>query len=620
MWLRRVVKLAAIGAVVLGAVAAVRTAKARWMDSFTLLNRYLPWYRLPVLPGVVYLAFYRATLRARNLHDTTHTIPAQGASQPDPRSPRLLFCRTSDGSRNDLNDPAMGMAGTRFGRNMPLDQVYPESEADLLSPSPRTISTRLMTREQFVPARTLNLLAAAWIQFQVHDWFNHGESKSGPDDLLVPVADADEWPAHPMRVARTPADPTRRPGASDGPPTYVNPASHWWDASGIYGSHYTTTDKLRSREHGKLTVQKGRLPVDAETGIAITGFSDNWWIGLALLHTLFTLEHNAICDRLRREYSNWTDDELFERARLINAALMAKIHTVEWTPAILANPIMQLGMRANWWGLEGERLHRMLGRLSESEEISGIPGSQVNHHAAPFALTEEFASVYRLHPLIPDELTFRSLETGQVRKTLEFPQVAFRHAESVIDDAVSMTDVYYSLGTSHPGAVQLHNYPRFLQQLKLPDGQMLDVASIDILRDRERGVPRYNHFRQLLQLPPARTFEELTANPRWAKELREVYDGRIDRVDLMAGMYAEQPPPGFGFSDTAFRIFILMASRRLKSDRFFTNDYTPEVYSPAGMEWIADNSMVTVLLRHYPELTSTLRGAKNAFAPWSLVS
>ena len=38
----------------------------------------------------------------------------------------------------------------------------------------------------------------------------------------------------------------------------------------------------------------------------------------------------------------------------------------------------------------------------------------------------------------------------------------------------------------------------------------------------------------------------------------------------MIGMYAERKPKGFGFSDTAFRIFILMASRRLESDRFFT--------------------------------------------------
>ena len=44
-------------------------------------------------------------------------------------------------------------------------------------------------------------------------------------------------------------------------------------------------------------------------------------------------------------------------------------------------------------------------------------------------------------------------------------------------------------------------------------------------------------------------------------------------------MFAEKRPAGFAFSDTAFRIFILMASRRLNSDRFFTEDYTPAVYT-----------------------------------------
>ncbi len=59
-----------------------------------------------------------------------------------------------------------------------------------------------------------------------------------------------------------------------------------------------------------------------------------------------------------------------------------------------------------------------------------------------------------------------------------------------------------------------------------------------------------------------------------------------------------------------------MASRRLKSDRFFTVDYTPKVYTQAGLDWVADNDMSTVLRRHFPELEPALRGVKNAFAPW----
>ena len=59
-----------------------------------------------------------------------------------------------------------------------------------------------------------------------------------------------------------------------------------------------------------------------------------------------------------------------------------------------------------------------------------------------------------------------------------------------------------------------------------------------------------------------------------------------------------------------------MASRRLNSDRFFTDDFTPEVYTQAGLDWIDDNSMATVLLRHYPELRPAMQGVTNGFAAW----
>src|SRR6266536_2637801 len=110
----------------------------------------------------------------------------------------------------------------------------------------------------------------------------------------------------------------------------------------------------------------------------------------------------------------------------------------------------------------------------------------------------------------------------------------------------------------------------------------------------------------------------MTDNPAWADELRRIY-GDVERVDLMVGMYAEPKPKGFGFSDTAFRVFILMASRRLNSDRFFTKDYRPEVYTQAGFDWINRNTMVSVLLRHFPSLEPALRGVQNGFAPWNRV-
>lgn len=167
--------------------------------------------------------------------------------------------------------------------------------------------------------------------------------------------------------------------------------------------------------------------------------------------------------------------------------------------------------------------------------------------------------------------------------------------------------------------VTLHNYPKALQQFTRPDGVLIDLAAHDIMRCRELGVPRYTKFREALHLRPVRTFEELTANPVWREEIRRVYEGDIDRVDLIVGLFAETPPKGFGFSDTAFRIFVLMASRRLNSDRFFTTDFTEEIYSKVGMDWIRDNTMSSILLRHLPELGPSLRGVRNAFAPWNSV-
>jgi hypothetical protein len=97
-----------------------------------------------------------------------------------------------------------------------------------------------------------------------------------------------------------------------------------------------------------------------------------------------------------------------------------------------------------------------------------------------------------------------------------------------------------------------------------------------------------------------------------------VYDNDVERVDLSVGLFAEPLPSGFGFSDTAFRIFVLMASRRLNSDRFFTTEFNERTYTKAGMDWIADNNMTSVLLRHFPELAPALHRLENAFAPWNV--
>jgi hypothetical protein len=456
---------------------------------------------------------------------------------------------------------------------------------------------------------------AAWLQFMIRDWFSHGPSPKDHPWSVELTAD-DNWQPAPMLIMRTRPDPTRPADPSKLPLTWASTETHWWDGSQIYGKSLEEQKFVRSGSHGKLRLDPNGLPLYPTGADRNPAMVPGFWVGLAMMQTLFTLEHNAICDRLRTAYPSLADDEeLFERARLINAALIAKIHTVEWTPAVISHPTTVAAMHGNWWGLLGQRLHRLLGRLTTNEVLSGIPGSRTQHFGVPYALTEEFVAVYRMHPLVPDDYEFRSAADDRLLQPLPLRDIAGPAALEVMS-RLSMTDLLYTFGTMHPGLVTLHNYPRDLQTFQRPDGQLMDLAATDILRVRELGVPRYNQFRRLLHLAPAKDFAALTDNPQWAQELRRLYDNDIERVDLMVGMYAERRPQGFAFSDTAFRIFALMASRRLNSDRFFTSDDTAEVYTQAGLDWIDANTMASVLRRHYPGVGSAMSSVGNAFHPW----
>ncbi len=581
------------------------------------VDRFVGWSRLPTVLAVPVLIGLRAQLRARNLYDTRDPNACAPAGN-DPDAAEHRAARTIDGSYNNLADPLVGATGCRFGRNVPLTHVYRDEPAELLEPNPRLISRRLLTREQFQPASTLNLLAAAWIQFEVHDWLSHGTVDQNRWE--IPLEPDDDWPEPPMTVKRTEPDP-----APDGwgPPTFVTRDSHWWDGSQIYGTKRDFADAIRTWEGGHLRIDDlGLAPEDTDPLLDLDGPAGNFWLGLAILHSLFMREHNAICDRLAAEYPKMPDQELYDKARLINAALMAKIHTVDWTPAIIAHPTTVISLRANWFGVLGERFHRRFGRITDSEILQGIPGSPTNDHGVAYSLTEEFVAVYRMHPLMPDDYVFRSVADDSQLARHELPDLTVLNVRQRLKE-LPMADIFYSFGRSNPGAISLHNFPRHLQEFRKvksdkSPGELVDLGAIDVLRVRERGVPRYNEFRRLFRLKPAATFEELTDNPVWAEELRRVY-GDVERVDLMIGMYAEPKPAGFGFSDTAFRVFILMASRRLESDRFFTTDFRPEIYTQAGMEWIEDNTMRDVLVRHFPSLRPALRGVDNPFAPWMRV-
>ena len=117
-------------------------------------------------------------------------------------------------------------------------------------------------------------------------------------------------------------------------------------------------------------------PINPEwAGQEATAFPDNWTIGMSFYTNVFAREHNAFVDEFRRGRADAgrrfrpaqsgqarrasfatrtsTPDELFEAARLVVAAEIAKIHTTEWTPQLLYDEPLYRGMNANWNGLLG---------------------------------------------------------------------------------------------------------------------------------------------------------------------------------------------------------------------------------------------------------------------------
>ena len=596
------------------------------------------------LTQILKLAHMRETLFANNLvrpyPDGVNTA-FYGTVKEPPAAVRRW--RTADGSWNKVVrgpdgrfDPMVGAAYTRFFRNVGdergLEAVRPRTD-----PATSPVNVRDVSRQIFAPdgerqlVPFLNLWAAVWIQFMNHDWISHGNSDGGRTES-IPLADDDpirqRYGIDHVAARRSEDDPTRQPVDGDRPPTFINEVTHWWDGSQLYGSDRHTQARVRSGAGGKLTVtDAGLLPVDPETGTELTGFSRNWWVALGAIHTLFVREHNAICDRLAAAHPDWGDEALFQTARLVNAAVMAKIHTVEWTPAILPNGTLHDAMFTNWFGLVtnlfgGKRKKALEEIPIANRELGGILGNPQGRFA-DFGLSEEFTAVYRMHSLLPDSV--RVYRQGEPEPVADIPLMRTRHAASAALIAEhGIESIALSLGVQQAGALVNNNYPAVLLDMSIPGEPVVDLGALDLFRDRERGVPPYNQLRAELGLNRVRSFDELTENAGLAAKLRALYgqhaDGsdRVEDMDLLVGTLCEgHRPPGFGFGETLFQIFILNASWRLLGDRFYTDDFREGVYTREGLDWIDEATLKSVLLRHFPSLAGTaLANVRNAFEPW----
>lgn len=648
-------------------------------------NPWTTWSQKGTIGGLTVLRKIRQNLLKNNLHDPH--IDYSGYKEVDCSKINTNF-RTADGTCNDLDKPNVGAAGVAFGRNVHPDFIDKDAEKKIMTPHPAEVSKVFFTRDEFKPVPFLNMLAASWIQFMNHDWLTHGKNmESNPMRVQKPTG-APEW------VERTQENPVNENiYKKEFGKVTANDVTHWWDGSQIYGSNWEEQKELRSFKNGRMTTVtvNGRemLPKNnmlnvrmnkQNQGYELTGFRDNMWVGLSMLHHIFVLEHNAIADMLYKKHVRqdketgeyvWNqagfltkvgnvfrrndkglkffneqelDEHIFQTARLINSAIMAKIHTVEWTPAILPNKALKKAMFTNWYGLANpqtwSKFLKRIPALNRTDWFSGtksgylvggIVGDKTNNYGVPFSITEEFTSVYRLHSLLPENIELRRYSKKD--QVTPVPFEATRNEKSYDYFAnYDLKDLFYSFGVQHPGQLVLNNFPKFMQELNIPGHGKMDLAMVDIIRDRERGVPRYNQFRRAISLKPISKYEDFfmdgvaktDAQKKIVENFRKVYgvdaNGKdnVEMIDLLVGTSAEEiRPKNFGFGETMFQIFIVMASRRLMADRFFTESYTKENYTKAGLNYIDEEGyMHRVIGRHMPELVPHMKGLETAFQPW----
>jgi hypothetical protein len=604
-----------LGLLTEGAVRAVYALRKR-----NTTFAFESWDRLGTSLGLLELGGRRRDLNGDKLQ-STYVGSLVGHQQPGQRRPAWTErFRTATGAWT-TDDPMEGAAGTEIQRSgLPLKDRESRLDAPDL-PSPREVSRLILAPHANRPRQEvpfLNLLTIAWIQAQAHDWVSHRPSPVPGARKLALEADDPLRSRYGIGALQVPLSPPN-PMKDARPLTYLNEVTHWWDASHIYGSDQETQDRLRCGPDGELRIEGDLLPLNQATGIEDTGFARNWWVGLDLMHTLFVKHHNSVCKRLRQEHKRWTSDEVFHTARLINAAIMAKIQTVEWTPAVLPNRKVVAGMATNWWGLiETWRrpFHkRRLNRRWEPRHhvLGGIAAGSRDNFGKPYGLTEEFAEVYRLHAGIPDEIRM----PGQV-----IPTDATRGAgaRSMVRE-FGMAALLDSFGHQHMPALVNNNYPAFMCEMSVPGQPVVDIGAIDILRARERGVPPYNAFRRMLGLNPIERFEDLGCSAETVAALEKLYgkgDKGVNNLDLLTGTSCELwRPENFGFGETLFTIFIQMASRRLHADPFYTEKLNSRYYTETGMALIGKATFKSVLLEHYPQLARAgLDNVENAFEPW----
>lgn len=434
-----------------------------------------------------------------------------------------------DGSGNSLSNPEFNAAGQQLRRRFAAEYTDQVSVmAGKGRPSARMISNAVHAQTILIPnAQFASDFLWQWGQFVDHDIdLTDGVDPAEAAPVAVPMGDPFFDPqfsgSAEIMLNRSIYDHDSGT-SSDNPRQQVNEISGWLDASMVYGSDPVRAAALRSFSAGRLATSKGALLPFNDAGLPNAGGSGanlflagdvraNEQVGLTAMHTLFVREHNWWAERIAAENAQLSDEQIYQQARMMVSAEIQSITYRDFLPLLLG-------------------------------ETAIPPYSGYKVDVDPRISNSFSSAAYRLgHSLLSPRL-MRLDERNQPVSDGHLPLREAFFAPSKISET-GIAPILRGLASQRCQELDVQvidDVRNFL--FGEPGSGGFDLASLNIQRGRDHGLPNYTDVLAALGLPAAGYFRP--GAPRTPEQQRLVAAyGSAKQVDAWSGMLAEPQAPG----------------------------------------------------------------------------
>jgi peroxidase len=401
----------------------------------------------------------------------------------------------------------------------------------------------------------------AWGQFIDHDLTL--TRSDGVNDISIVVPDGDpvfgDGAIMPMTGAII--DPSSGTGP-DNPATPLNFSTGWLDASMIYGSDAATAASLRLPDGHMKTSEGDNLPI--VNGMFAAGdprAAENF--ALTSLHTLFVREHNYQVDKLHKAHPTWSGDQLYDYARAIVTAEIANITYNEFLPNLLGSDAI-----APYGGYD----------------------SSVDPQ-----LTLEFNIAFRFGHSIVSAETENLTENGEVVEgsERELRDIFFAPPSDFV--ASGGADGQLRHLAADPSQAMDIRIVEDLRNFLFDPPVAMDLAAINIQRERDFGVGTLNEVRESLGLARYTDIDQITSDPGTRAALKEAFSSNVDLIDFWTGGLAENHAPGALIGET-FQTVIAMQFEALRDgDRFW---FENQGFDAKTLQQIEQTTLADIILRN----------------------